>query len=154
MHFNVGALVIHGGDKVGTKEHAHKGTRPIRDAIAAAYAVFEEAFFKGDADTIAEVYTEDAEWFVPDAPVIRGKKAIAEAWKGNVGSGGNALQIDTLEVEESGTLAYEVGRFTARAPGGATLFAGKYIVIWKLQPNGDWKTYRDIFNWDIAPQRE
>jgi uncharacterized protein (TIGR02246 family) len=135
-----------------TPEHAHSGNRSLREAIAAAYAEFEEAFFRGDGDAIAQVYTEDAEWFVPGAPVIRGRKAIAEAWRQNVGSGGNTLRIETLEVEETGPWAYEVGRFTARATGGETLFVGKYIVIWKLQPNGEWKTYRDIFNWDMAPQ--
>jgi hypothetical protein len=31
------------------------------------------------------------------------------------------------------------------------LNAGKYIVIWQQQPNGDWKTHRDIFNREIPP---
>jgi len=28
---------------------------------------------------------------------------------------------------------------------------GKYIVIWKLEPTGEWRIHRDIFNWDIPP---
>ena len=55
-------------------------------------------------------------------------------------------------MEERGDWAYEVGAFTATAPDGAVFNAGKYIVIWQRQPNGDWKTHRDIFIWDVPPR--
>lgn len=125
--------------------------RPVREAIAAAYEVFEEAFYKGDAETIAETYTEDAEWLIPEAPIIKGREAISQAWKQLVGSGGHKLRIDVAEVQESGDWAYEIGKFTASTPEGEVLNSGKYIVIWKRQADGEWKTHRDIFNWDIPP---
>jgi ketosteroid isomerase-like protein len=53
--------------------------------------------------------------------------------------------------EETGGWAYEVGRFTATAPDGRILNAGRYIVIWHPQTDGGWKTHRDIFNWHIPP---
>ena len=84
----------------------------------------EDAFQKGDAETIAQVYTEDAERYVPEGPVIKGRSAIARAWKDNVGSGGNRLRIDIAEVEQTGEWAHEVGRFTISAPDGAVLSAG------------------------------
>ena len=122
-----------------------------REAIAEIYKTFEEAFHRGDADSISLMYTEDAELFGPQSPVIRGRRDIADAWRGIVGRGGNHIRVVTGEVQESGDWAYEVGRFEATAPGGAVLNSGKYIVIWKQQANGRWKTHRDIFNWDIAP---
>lgn len=122
-----------------------------REAITQAYKVFGEAFYKGDADTMSQMYTEDAEWLIPEAPIIRGRKAIAQAWKDTIGSGGNTVRVDIGEVQESGDWAFEVGTFTASAPNGQVLNAGKYIVIWKRQSAGDWKTHRDIFNWDIPP---
>jgi hypothetical protein len=57
------------------------------------------------------------------------------------------------EVQESGDWAYEVGTFSASAPDGKVLNAGKYIVIWKRESTGEWKTHRDIFNWDIPPSQ-
>ena len=122
-----------------------------REVIIKAYKGFEDAFFRGDVDTLSQIYTEDAEWLVPSAPVIRGRDAIGQAWKNVLGSGGNSVRVDVGEVQESGDWAYEVGAFTARAPDGKVLNAGKYIVIWKRQPNGDWKAHRDVFNWDIPP---
>jgi uncharacterized protein (TIGR02246 family) len=113
----------------------------------------QDAFHKGDAETIAQAYADDAEWYVPEARVIKGRRAIAAAWKANVGSGGNHLRIEVGEVEQSGDRAHEVGRFTISAPDGAVLSAGKYIVIWARQPDGEWKTRRDIFNWDVPPRQ-
>ena len=124
----------------------------VRDEIMQAYKAFEEAFVKGDATALSLIYTEDAEWLVPEAPPIKGREAIAQAWKGVIGPGGNRVRVEVREVQDNGDWAFEVGSFTAIARDGAVLNAGKYIVIWKRQSNGAWKTYRDIFNWDIPPR--
>jgi ketosteroid isomerase-like protein len=121
-----------------------------RQAITEGYKTFEDAFFRGDADTISQMYTEDAELLVPEAPPIKGRTAIADAWRGIVGAGGNTVRVDIGEVQEGQDWAYDVGKFTASAPAGDVLNAGKYIVIWK-QSTGSWKIHRDIFNWDIPP---
>jgi uncharacterized protein (TIGR02246 family) len=121
------------------------------EAIAEGYKAFEEAFHRGDADTISRMYTEDSEWLIPEAPVVRGREAIAQGWKRIIGSGGNTVRVDIGEVQESGDWAYDIGRFTASAPDGSVLNAGKYIVIWRRQSTGEWKIHRDIFNWDIPP---
>jgi ketosteroid isomerase-like protein len=97
------------------------------------------------------MYTEDAEWLIPEEPVVRGRQAIAQAWKRRLGSGGNNVRVDIGEVQESGDWAYEVGRFTTSAPDGSVLNAGNYIVVWKRGSTGEWKAHRDIFNADIAP---
>jgi ketosteroid isomerase-like protein len=122
-----------------------------REAIAEGYKAFEEAFYRGDADTMSQMYTENAEWLIAEAPIARGREAIAQAWRSVIGSGGNTVRVNIGEVQEFGDWAYDVGTFTTSAPDGSVLNAGKYIVIWKQQSTGEWKTHRDIFNWDIAP---
>ena len=59
-----------------------------REAIIEAYKGFEEAFFKGEADTISRMYTEDAEWLVPEAPIVKGREAIGQVWARIIGPGG------------------------------------------------------------------
>jgi ketosteroid isomerase-like protein len=59
------------------------------------------------------------------------------------------LDLEVLEVETAGDIAYDVGRYTIAGPGGQPVDRGKYIVIWK-NVAGDWKIHRDIFNTDIA----
>jgi ketosteroid isomerase-like protein len=126
----------------------------VRDEITEAYKAFEENFFKGDADALSLIYTDDAELLVPEAPPIKGRAAIAQAWRGFIGSGGNRVRVEVREVQDNGDWAFEVGSFTASAHAGALLNSGKYIVIWKRQSNGTWKTCRDIFNWNIPPRPE
>jgi len=123
----------------------------VHEAIAELYKTFEEAFYRGDADQISLMYTEDAELFAPQAPVVRGRQAITELWRSIVGPGGNKIRVEIGEVQETGDWAYEVGGFKAATPDGRVLNSGKYIVIWKRQPTGEWKTHRDIFHWDIPP---
>jgi ketosteroid isomerase-like protein len=123
-----------------------------REAIAEGYKAFESASYRGDADTISRMYTEDAELLIPEAPIVSGREAIARVWKTIVGSGGDTTHVTTGELQESGDgCAWEVGEFSANAPDGKLLNAGKYIVIWKRQPTGEWKIHRDLFNWDIPP---
>ena len=126
-------------------------TMSARDVVAKEYEAMAAAYERGDADSIAEMYTDDAEVFVPGLPVIVGKTAIRETWQRIVGAGGTRVAIDVREVQESGDLAYDTGRFTATAQDGSVLNAGKWIVIWKRTSTGAWKVYRDLMHWDTAP---
>jgi uncharacterized protein (TIGR02246 family) len=120
-------------------------------AISEGYRAFEDAYYRGDAEAIAQMYTDDAELFVPEVSVIKGRPAIAQAWRQILGPGGNNVRVDVGEVQECGDWAYDIGRFAARAPDGSLLGAGKYIVIWKRQSSGEWKIHRDIFNAESRP---
>jgi ketosteroid isomerase-like protein len=123
-------------------------------SIVAAYKSFEEAYLRGDAETISQMYTDDAQLLAPEAPIIKGREAIGQVWKGLLGTGGNHVRVEVLEVQESGDWAYEIGRFVATAADGRCLNAGKYLVIWKRDETGQWKTHRDVMNWDVPPVAE
>src|SRR6266568_8460155 len=71
-----------------------------REAVEKDYKTVEKAFHEGDADSISFMYTEDAELFIPGAPVLEGRRAIHEAWEKIVGSGGNILHTVVREVRE------------------------------------------------------
>ncbi len=48
-------------------------------------------------------------------------------------------------------LTYEIGTFDltlANDSGKPNAMRGKYVVVWKKQPNGLWKAAADIFNTD------
>ena len=122
-----------------------------RETVETSYKAVEQAFHKGEAEPISLMYTDDAELFVPGAPVLQGRQAIHEAWEKIVGSGGNTLRTVVREVHESGDLAFDTGRFTATAPNGDVLNSGKWIVVWKRQSGGEWKIHRDFMHWDIPP---
>jgi len=48
-------------------------------------------------------------------------------------------------------LSYDVETFELKlndANGSPTTMMGKYVVVWKKQPDGHWKAAADIFNSD------
>ena len=81
--------------------------------------------------------------------MVRGRPAIEAMWKGVHDAGGKAIALTTVDVTSSGSLAAETGTATLKMqpPSGAEQSQSvKYVVVWKKQPDGTWKIYRDIWN--------
>ena len=56
-----------------------------------------------------------------------------------------------IEVAKGGDLAYDVGTFELKAnyaQGNPAITVGKYVVVWKKQPDTRWRVVADIFNTD------
>lgn len=122
-----------------------------RSGIEATNARFMEAISNGDIATLAGLYTEDAVLCAPNMPMQRGRAAIQATFDGMVQAmGAPKLQLDTMQVEERGDAAWEIGSYTMTA-GGQT-DKGKYLVVWK-RDGSDWKLAADIWNTDspMAP---
>jgi uncharacterized protein (TIGR02246 family) len=116
----------------------------VRDAVDAGNRAFRTAFLAGDANAVAQLYTENGQVIAPGAAVARGRAAIAEAWRKTIAVGFQDLSLQTAEVESAGDLACETGivRLVSR-DGKAT--QGRYIVVWKRE-GGQWRLHRDIWN--------
>ena len=127
----------------------NEGVGEARAAIEAANAKFSDAFARGDAKSLAAMYTPDAIAFPPDSEMIRGNDAIGTFWKTTRDGGVTSATLKTVDVGRSGDVAYEVGNVSLTIqPVGKepTKAVEKYVVVWKLQPNGSWKMHRDIWN--------
>jgi uncharacterized protein (TIGR02246 family) len=124
----------------GPRAHADE----VRDAVEAGNRAFITAFLRGDAQAVADLYTETAQVIAPGAPVARGRSAIAAAWQKSINAGVKDIALNTAEVESAGDLAIETGvvRLVGR-DGGVS--EGRYVVVWK-RTNGQWKLHRDIWN--------
>lgn len=120
-------------------------TTEIHAAIAAPIAQFMAAFSRGDAAGAAAVYTADAQVLPPNSTVVSGRQAIQTFWQGAMNMGVTAVNLETVEVEEFGNSAYEVGTFTLQGAEDQMIDAGKYVGIWK-HAAGQWKLHRDIWN--------
>jgi uncharacterized protein (TIGR02246 family) len=116
-----------------------------RAAIDAANGQFVALFTKGDAASLAALYTQDAQVLPPNSDVVSGRPAIQKFWQGVMDSGVKGAKLTTAELTPSGNAAYEVGRYELSGADGKTLDRGKYVVIWK-RDGGQWKLHRDIWN--------
>lgn len=117
----------------------------IRSDIIACNNAFMDAFGRGDAAGLANLYTVGGQLLPPNSDVVAGRDGIRTFWQGAVDAGLTAATLDTVEVESTGETAVEVGRYTLRAKSGQVADAGKYVVVWKRE-GGGWKLHRDIWN--------
>jgi uncharacterized protein (TIGR02246 family) len=99
-------------------------------------------------------YADDASLFWPGTPIVSGKAAIRELMNAFFAMPSFSLSFQTVKVHisQSGDLAYSYGinTVTLTAPGGnAVSDKGKYLTVYKKQPDGTWKVVADIGNSDL-----
>jgi len=126
----------------------------LDDLIAAGRAVFVSALGRGDAHAASAVYAADARLLPPSAALIRGRPQIAAFWQAGVDAGVAAVELDALELQLRGGLAYEIGRYTfrLRPTDGQTLIDhGHYVLLHERQSDGSWQRAVEMFTPDVSP---
>lgn len=115
-------------------------------------------YIAGDADKLANMYTEDAYSLPSNLPMWKGREEIRMGNKKDMESGTKytSLTAKTLDVFGSGDLVYEVGTysltFIPQNMTEATTENGKYIDIWQKQADGTWKIKADTWNSNENPE--
>ena len=123
----------------------------IRSEIRKADDNFVAAFARGDANALANYYTQDGMLLPTGSDFITGKKAIETFWQGVMDMGVKTARLEIVEVERQRDVAVEIGRYHLQGANGEHIDNGKYLVVWK-QEGGTWKLHRDIWNTSIQPQ--
>lgn len=121
------------------------GTGNAAPEIAVVNQAFMSAFDSGNAANVVAHYTIDGELLPPQSDTVTGHGAIQAFWQGALDAGIKQVKLETVELEDHGETAVEVGKYTLLAEGGQIADTGKYIVVWK-NDKGTWKLHRDIWN--------
>ncbi|GAB3170309.1 YybH family protein [Telluribacter humicola] len=120
-------------------------TQSITGQIRRCNDAFEAAFTQQDSTSLAALYTPDASLLPPGAGEQKGPQAIRDFWMGAMQMGIAKARLTTIEAEELGDTATEIGNYELSSATGDAIDQGKYLVIWKRQ--GDrWLLHRDIWN--------
>ena len=119
----------------------------------AEVTVVAQAFHDGvaarDADALAGLYHEDARFLPPGMEPAEGPTAIRAAMQALLDMGATSLDVEPLDVRESGDLTVEYGRYrlAVEPPGGeAVTDVGKYLVVHETRDDGETKILFDCFN--------
>lgn len=101
-----------------------------------------------DLDKFMSYYASDASVYPQGMPVATGSTAIREALTKMFSAPGFSLQFgpSKAEVSTSGDVGYITGTYEASMKGMTE--KGKYVEVWKKQPDGQWKVKENIFNAD------
>jgi uncharacterized protein (TIGR02246 family) len=135
---------------VQTGSNREADERAIRDLDAE----WAKAAAEKNVDQVMTSYADDASMFVPNEPIAMGKPAIRIEWTKMTSNPGYALSFSPsrVDVAKAGDMAYEFGVYSLMltGPDGKPINdRGKYVVVWKKQPDGKWKVVADIINSDM-----
>jgi ketosteroid isomerase-like protein len=125
----------------------------LEAAIDQTRTAFVAALRHGDAKAAARVYADGAKLLAPSAELIKGLRAIEAFWQAGVDSGICDVELDALELERRGRLAYEIGSYALRlrpADGETVVDRGKYLLIHARQTDGSWRWAVEMFNPDTT----
>lgn len=126
------------------------------DAIQQLDAEFMKAANAKKAGALVKAfYAPDAVLMPPNRPIVEGRAGIQSFLQSLIDSGLSGIKLETTTIASAGDLAYGRGRYTLSIspPSGAPIQeAGKYVVVYRRQPNGAWRAVADIFNSDQAAQ--
>ena len=120
-------------------------------AIRAIEAQFvENANAKNPAKLVHDFYTDDALLIPPGSPAnVTGTKALTDFWTQLlIEEKAVQITINTVSVEASGDLAYEIGEFGYSSPnpeGALARTTGKFVVVYR-KIGENYKATVDIFN--------
>jgi uncharacterized protein (TIGR02246 family) len=121
-----------------------------KEVLPAVYEAFAAAIERQDAEALARFYTADCQVFPTGADIVSGVGAIPSFFDAFFAMGIKRCSFETFEIEEHGEIAYETGRATLYADGGAIAGTIKYLVIWRCE-DGAWLVHRDILSGDAPP---
>ncbi len=107
-------------------------------------------------DTIFASFTDDARVLAPGIPMAEGWEASRAVFATLEALPGYSLEYSPAIADVGGAadLGYTIGTYHMKLPGSDGSIVeidGKYLSIWKRQPDGNWKIAVDMFNTDGPP---
>jgi ketosteroid isomerase-like protein len=106
---------------------------------------FAAALAGQDLEGVLGFYTEDARLLFHGLPMIEGGAALEAFWREELRRPGS-IRFESVEIFEAASLVVDVGRY--RSAQGA----GKYVVVYRRQPDGSLKIAVDTATADAPPQ--
>jgi ketosteroid isomerase-like protein len=126
-------------------------TNTVRRIIESHNANLCTWYASGKVGAAAEVFAEDCWQMPPHAEPLVGRAAYREFWTQAVQWGEWRFTLETQDVVVSGSIAVERGTYVLdfragpAAPAHVTSFhdQGNYVVMWRLDTDGQWRVVWD-----------
>ena len=104
-----------------------------------------------DVDRIVSYWSDDAKVYPPGAPILEGKQAIRDFIAASLATPGFTVSWEPADVvvAPGESIGYTAGRNRLTFPdssGNLVTSAGRYVTVWRKDPDGAWKCVIDIWN--------
>ena len=110
---------------------------------------YERAWRSGDATAVAALFAEDGYVLQSGRNPIRGRAAIANAYKGQAGG---PLRLRAFAYATSDTTGYILGAY-GYGEGSTIPDQGKYTVTLRRSRGGPWQLFSDMDNGNQSPRQ-
>jgi uncharacterized protein (TIGR02246 family) len=142
-----------GGSLVGWAAEAPSTAAREEVRIRQLDADWVQAVQAKDLEKILGFYASGGSMMADQAPIATGTDAIRAAWQQVLAIPGFKLSFTPthIDVAKARDMAAEIGTFTesaADSSGKVNTTVGKYVVVLRKQPDGQWRVTADIFNSD------
>ncbi len=117
---------------------------------------YSDAVLHSDVDECMALWDDGATQMPPDTPMVRGKDAI----RGGFGAAFQRVSYerfdcDLKDARRSGEYGFALGNFTytvcQKTGGTKATREGKFLTVYRQQPDGSWKILVDCFNLNARP---
>lgn len=120
-----------------------------RERLMQADRDFDRATAEAGADGWVSYFAEDGLMFGNDGRITAGTRAIREAMEPVFANPDFSVRWEPVDadVSRADDLGYTHGKYTlttTNAEGEPVTLYGKYVTIWKKQPDGAWRVVADI----------
>jgi uncharacterized protein (TIGR02246 family) len=109
----------------------------------------------GDVERYMSLWAEDGIQMPPDAPQVYGKSNIRKVVTVVFDNFDTSMSINNEEVVVAGDWGYMRGTYildlTPKAGGDPMHVDGKFLTVYRRQPDGTWLIVRDCFNSNVPP---
>jgi len=110
--------------------------------VAAADASFSEATARDGIRAFAEFIAADFRTVEPDGSVSE-RAALLNDWSKLLSTPGTTIHWRPILSGADKALGWTAGVYESTASGG-DVRSGRYVTIWRLEPDGQWKVVFDI----------
>jgi ketosteroid isomerase-like protein len=122
----------------------------VEPAIQASVAAYSRTAQAGQVDSFAALFADDAMLLPPNAPAVRGREGARSILSPMTFT---ELRSTAVEIESRGDLAVARGGYTfsgrMRDAPTPVRDTGKWVAVWRRQPDGTWLIVTNIWNSDL-----
>jgi uncharacterized protein (TIGR02246 family) len=146
------AAVLSAGGCASTGSARSKADQAVLAGMGERYVANMES---GDVERYLSLWADDGIQMPPNAPQVYGKSNIRTRVAQVFDNFNASMSINTEEIVVVGDLAYTRGTYlldlTPKAGGEPMRVDGKFLTVYRRQPDGSWLITRDCFNSNVPP---
>ena len=128
------------------------------EQLKQADLAFARATAERSLDGFSSFLAQDVMSLRPNLPVVKGRQQLTGLWAPMLNDPARSITWQPLDagISDDGSMGFTLGSYevTKNGPEGRSVAGtGKYVTIWKKQPDGAWKVAFDSGVQDTPPAK-